>query len=175
MARICRRAGAKLRDHCMIVRRSLGELSRFARDNEVNYLISLVGGCHFSFANIFLNTKSWAWPIVTCTIKSHTSKSDIEHLAEGLERCRKAMLLSKVAIAGGAICILAYFLGVISFDPTIVIGALAAIIGGVVVFGSNPSTSKQIVAAIKTAETQRAKLIDMIDFRGVGASRGGGL
>ncbi|MGB8639910.1 MAG: hypothetical protein WCD30_17510 [Pseudolabrys sp.] len=102
-------------------------------------------------------------------------EADIEHLAQGLDRCRKAMLLSKVAISGGGICILAYFLGVISFDPTIMIGALAAIIGGVVVFGSNSTTSKQITAAMKAAETQRAKLIDMIDFRGVGAGRGGGL
>ena len=45
------------------------------------------------------------------------------------------MLLSKGAIAAGGICILAYFLG-IRFDPTTVIGALAAIIGGVVVLGS---------------------------------------
>ena len=63
-------------------------------------------------------------------------EADIEHLADGLERCRKAMLLSKVAVTAGGICILAYFLG-IRFDPTIVIGALAAIIGGVVVLGSN--------------------------------------
>lgn len=98
-------------------------------------------------------------------------EGDIEQLADGLDRCRKAMLLSKVAIAGGGICILAYFLGVISFDPAIMIGALAAVIGGVVVFGSNLSTSKQTTAAMKAAETQRAELIDMIDLRGVGAHR----
>ena len=99
-------------------------------------------------------------------------ESDIEQLAEGLERCRKAMLLSKGAIAAGGICILAYFLG-IRFNPTTVIGALAAIIGGVVVLGSNSSTSKQTMAAMKAAATQRAKLIDMIDLRGVGTSRSG--
>jgi hypothetical protein len=94
-------------------------------------------------------------------------ESDIEHLAEGLERCRKAMLLSKVAIGAGGICILAYFLG-IRFDPTIVIGALAAIIGGVVVLGSNSSTSKQTMAAMKAADAQRAELISLIDLRAVG-------
>ena len=99
-------------------------------------------------------------------------EADIEQLAEGLERCRKAMLLSKISVAAGGICISAYLLGVISFDPTIMIGAIAAIIGGVVAFGSNWSTSKQVAAAIKTAETQRAKLIDFIDLRAVGASRG---
>jgi hypothetical protein len=50
---------------------------------------------------------------------------DIEHLAETLDRCRKAMLLSKVAIGAGAVCVLAYLLGAIGFDPTAMIGAIA--------------------------------------------------
>jgi hypothetical protein len=100
-------------------------------------------------------------------------EADIEHLTQGLDRCRKAMLLSKVAIAAGGILILAYFLGAMSFDPAILIGALAAIIGGVVVFGSNSTTSKQIMAAIKAAEIRRAELIEMIDLRTVGARPGG--
>ena len=98
-------------------------------------------------------------------------EADIEHLAQTLERCRKAMLISKVAIGAGGICILAYFLRPIRFDPTILIGALAAIIGGIVGFGSNSSTSKQTLAAMKDAEAQRAKLIGMIDPRPVGARK----
>ena len=78
------------------------------------------------------------------------------------------MLLSKVAIAGGGIGVLAYFLGPIRFDPTIMIGAIAAIVGGVVVFGSNSSTSKQAMAAMKDAEARKAELIGMIDLRTVG-------
>ena len=79
-------------------------------------------------------------------------EADIEQLADGLDRCRKAMLLSKVAIAAGVIWILAYLLGAISFEPATIIAALAAIIGGVVVFGSNLSTSRQTMAAMKAAE-----------------------
>ena len=67
-------------------------------------------------------------------------ESDIEQLAKTLDGCRKAMLLSKVAIAAGGIWILAYLLGAIRFEPATMIGAIAAIIGGVVVFGSNSST-----------------------------------
>ena len=95
---------------------------------------------------------------------------DIEQLAETLDGCRKAMLFSKVVITAGGIWILAYFLGAIRFDPTAMIASIAAIIGGVVVFGSNSSTSKQTTAAMKVAETQRAELIDMIDLRAIGAS-----
>jgi hypothetical protein len=95
-------------------------------------------------------------------------EAEIEELAKSLEGCRKAMLLSKVAIAAGGILILAYFL--LRLDPTTVIGAIAAVIGGVVVFGSNLTTSKQTTTAIKAAEKHRAELIDMIDLRAVGAS-----
>jgi hypothetical protein len=95
-------------------------------------------------------------------------EADIGQLAEGLDRCRKAMLLSKLAIGAGGILMLAYFLGAMNFDPAILIAALAAIIGGVVVHGSNLSTSKQITAVMKAAETQRVNLIDMIDPRAVG-------
>ena len=59
-------------------------------------------------------------------------ESDIEQLAQTLEKCRKAILFSKVAIGAGAIWILAY-LGAIRFDPTMMIAAIAAVIGGVVI------------------------------------------
>jgi hypothetical protein len=96
---------------------------------------------------------------------------DIDKLAESLERCRKAMLFSNVAIAAGVIWILAYLLGTIRFEPATMIGAIAAVIGGVVVFGSNWSTSKQTTAAIKATEMRRAELIDMTDPRSVGTNR----
>ena len=91
-------------------------------------------------------------------------ETDIDELAKTLDGCRKAMLLSKVAVAAGGIWILAYLLGAMRFDPEAMIAAIAAIIGGIVVSGSNSSTSMQTMAAIKTAEMQRAKLIDMIIF-----------
>ena len=100
-------------------------------------------------------------------------EADIEELADSLDRCRKAMLLSKIAIAGGGICMMAYLLGPIRFDPAIMIGAIAGIVGGVVLFGSNSSTWKQTMAAMKDAESQRAKLIDRIDFGAADSSRGG--
>jgi hypothetical protein len=45
------------------------------------------------------------------------------------------------------------------------IGAIAVVIGGTVVFGSNASTSKQTAVAIKTAEALRAELIGKINLR----------
>ena len=99
-------------------------------------------------------------------------EAEIEQLAQTLEGCRKAMALSRVAIAVGGIWIVVYFLGVFRFDPALMVGAIAAIIGGIVILGSNSSTSKQTMAAMKFAEAERARLIDIINPRAVGARRG---
>jgi len=67
-------------------------------------------------------------------------EAHIEELTDIMERCRKIVLISKVAIAAGGILILATIIGAVGFDPTVLIGAIAAVIGGTVVFGSNTST-----------------------------------
>ena len=83
---------------------------------------------------------------------------EIEELADVIERCRKSILIAKVAITAGGILILAFTVGVIRFDPTVMIGAIAAVIGGTVVFGSNTSTLKQTTDAMKAAKARRAHL-----------------
>jgi hypothetical protein len=94
-------------------------------------------------------------------------EADIEQLAETLERCRKAILLSKLSIGVGAVWMLAYLVGAVGFVPAAMVGAIAAIIGGIVVFGSNSTTSKQTMAAMKDVEILRTRLIDRIDPRTV--------
>jgi hypothetical protein len=92
----------------------------------------------------------------------------IEELADVVESCRKVILASKAAIAAGALLILAVVIGVIRFDPLSMIGALAAVLGGIVLFGSNASTSKQATAALRAAEARRVELIDAMELRPVG-------
>src|SRR6266540_4057209 len=89
----------------------------------------------------------------------------IEELADVTERCRKIILISKAAIAAGGTLILAIIIGAVGFDPTIMIGAIAAAIGGTVVFGSNTSTLKQTTTDMKAAEAHRAELINRMDLR----------
>jgi hypothetical protein len=91
----------------------------------------------------------------------------IDELAETVEGCRKIILASKIAIAAGGISMAAILFGAIRFDPLVMVAAMAAILGGVVVFGSNVSTSQQTVARIKEAETARAELIDKLELRAV--------
>jgi len=91
----------------------------------------------------------------------------IEELSDVMESCRKIMLASRIAIAAGAAWLVAFTLGATGFHPVAMIAALAAIIGGIVVFGSNTGTSKQAAAALKQAEAQRIALIDRINPRPV--------
>jgi hypothetical protein len=99
----------------------------------------------------------------------------IEELVEAIERCRKIALMSRVAIVLGGILILITVIGVIRFDPMIMIGAIAAAIGGTVVLGSNSSTAEETAAALKAAEAHRAELIGGINLRLVGDGDSGSL
>ena len=95
-------------------------------------------------------------------------ETHLEKLTDAVEKCRKIDLISKVAIAGGGLLILATTFGVVGFNPAVTMGSIAAVIGGTVIFGSNASTLKQTAAAVKAAETHRAELISRLDFRVVG-------
>jgi hypothetical protein len=99
-------------------------------------------------------------------------EAKIEEFTGAIERCRKAMLVSKVAIAAGGLWLLAFTFGAIGFDPMAMIAAISAVIGGTVVFGSNTSTSKQAAVDIKAAEALRAELIGKISLRMVGEAEG---
>jgi hypothetical protein len=89
----------------------------------------------------------------------------IDELAEVMERCRKIILASKVAIAGGGIWMLAVIVGTVGFDPLAMVAAIAAVLGGTVLFGSNTTTAKQISAAMRDAEARRAELIGGLELR----------
>jgi hypothetical protein len=95
-------------------------------------------------------------------------EEQIEELAGALERCRKTALASKAAMVLGAILLAAIILGVVAFDPMAMVAALAALLGGIVVFGSNNSTSHQLSQSMKNAEALRAALIGRLDIRLVG-------
>ena len=89
----------------------------------------------------------------------------LEELAEVSERCRKIILVSKVAIAGGVSLLLVMVLGLFGSDQVAAIGSIAVVLGGIVSFGSNVSTLRQTTAAMSAAEVRRSYLISRIDLR----------
>jgi hypothetical protein len=96
----------------------------------------------------------------------------IEDLAETIERCRKLILVSKVAMAAGAILLAAVTLGAFASSALPLILAITGILGGVVVLGSNTTTADAARADLKAAEVRRAELIGMIELQVVGGRFG---
>jgi hypothetical protein len=89
----------------------------------------------------------------------------IEALAEIAERCRKFILASKVAIAGGFALLLVMMLGLFEGGLVALLGSIALVLGGIVSLGSNISTLRETEADISDAEAMRSELISGIDLR----------
>jgi hypothetical protein len=92
----------------------------------------------------------------------------LEELAEVAERCRKIILVSKVAIASGSAVLLVMILGLFPSNQVAALGSIAVVLGAVVSLGSNVGTLRQTMAAISAAELLRSDMIDRIDLRVVG-------
>ena len=89
----------------------------------------------------------------------------IEAMAEIAERCRKIIMASKAAVAGGFALLLVLMLGLLGSSQVTALGSIALVLGGIVSLGSNVSTLRQTEAAISAAEALRSELIGRIDLR----------
>jgi len=98
-------------------------------------------------------------------------EAHIEALTESIERCRKIALGSKISIAAGAVWFALLLLWIVSFTPTGFVAALAAVLGGIVLLGSNATTWAQIEGDLHAAEKMRADLIGTIELRVVGEEK----
>ena len=95
----------------------------------------------------------------------------IEELGEAVARCRKISLAAKVAIGAGAAWLALTLLSLAPFVPFMLVGAMAAVIGGVVLLGSNSTTWTQTEAQLRASEAMRAEWIGRLELRVVEESR----
>jgi hypothetical protein len=89
----------------------------------------------------------------------------VEELAAKIESCRKFILASRIAVAGGGVVLAATLVGVIRSDFGFMAAAVSLLLGGIVVWGSNSSTAKEATKELAAAETERAALIERINPR----------
>ena len=89
----------------------------------------------------------------------------IERLAEIAERCRKFILASKLAIAGGVALLLVVALGLFGAGLSTALGSIALVLGGIVSLGSNISTLRETEADISELEAVRRDLIGGMGLR----------
>ena len=95
-------------------------------------------------------------------------EAEIEERSAAIERCRKVILVSKIAAACGGLAIILLLLGIIPSNATLLIISIAAVLGGLVGLGSTTTTAGQLADAVKDAEARRAALIGTISLTVVG-------
>jgi hypothetical protein len=94
-------------------------------------------------------------------------EAEIERLARVAESCRKVILAAKVAIALGALVLVVTIAGLVRFDQLVMLGAIAAILGGIAAAGSNATTLREACENMRDAEARRAALIGALPFSSV--------
>ncbi len=89
-----------------------------------------------------------------------------ERVAERMETCRKAMLIARAMILVGAALFLVDLLGFVRLAPTLALLGLGGAIAGIVIYGAHHSTRVEADEQLRKIETERARLIDGLEFRG---------
>jgi hypothetical protein len=92
----------------------------------------------------------------------------IDELQAKIESCRKFQLAARAAIALGGLFLAAGLLGVVSLDALGLTASTAAVLGGIVVAGSNGSTAKEAAGQLAEAAANRAAIIGTMQLRIVG-------
>jgi hypothetical protein len=95
----------------------------------------------------------------------------IEALRDSIARCRKIGLAAKLVITAGAGVLLFTLFGLVPFLTAPVITAIAAVIGGIVLAGSNSTTWQQTETRLRNSEALRAEMIGGIEMRVVEESK----
>ncbi len=95
-------------------------------------------------------------------------EAHIEQLVAKIESCRKFILAARIAAAGGGVGLAAMVFGAIRLDLEVMMAAMAALLGGIVAWGSNTSTAREASDEMAAAETERAALIGQLDLHAAG-------
>ena len=88
----------------------------------------------------------------------------IDALRDEIESCRKAILVSRVALAAGCLWVLVFLIGLTGSIVGFLL-AVAACLGGIVGAGSNVTTRAQAEAELAQCKAERDALIDGLELR----------
>lgn len=91
-------------------------------------------------------------------------EEDIEVCAERIEGCRKFIMAARIAIITGGIVLAAILFGAVRFNPLLMAVGVAAVLGGIVAWGSNGSTAREAAKEMAKSEAERTALIGLIDL-----------
>ena len=87
-------------------------------------------------------------------------EAEIEALIRVADRCRKVIVLAKLAAIAGGLLLAFTLTGLVPLGPLGLVMAITAVLGGIALFGSHTRTLAQVTTTIKAHEARRAELID---------------
>lgn len=88
----------------------------------------------------------------------------MDALRDEIETCRKAIIVSRAAIGGGAAWVIAAAFGLTGSTIGLLL-AIAACLGGFVGIGSNATTQQQARTELAQLKAERDSLIDSFELR----------
>ncbi len=92
---------------------------------------------------------------------------EIDRLTDAAERCRKIGLAARIAAGLGGLVLIGLVTGILRFSPEFLVTALAALVGGIALMGSNQGTADEVKAQIDAAVRRRSDLIDALKLTAV--------
>ncbi|MFD2224913.1 hypothetical protein ACFSM9_14330 [Microvirga arabica] len=94
-------------------------------------------------------------------------ESEIDVLSEAAERCRKSMVVARVAILAGVLLVGASLAGLVRTDALALVIGIAATLAGIGFLGSSRGSLEQITGKIRASEARRDRIIDGMSLQSV--------
>jgi hypothetical protein len=94
-------------------------------------------------------------------------EADIDALSDAAERCRKSMIVARLAIIAGVLLVGASLSGFVRTDALVLVIGIAATLAGIGLLGSSRGSLEHITGKIRASEARRGELIDGMNLQTV--------
>jgi hypothetical protein len=94
-------------------------------------------------------------------------EADIDALSDAAERCRKSMIVARLAVIAGVLLVGASLFGFVRTDALVLVIGIAATLAGIGFLGSSRGSLEHITDRIRASEARRDELIDGMNLQAV--------
>jgi predicted benzoate:H+ symporter BenE len=94
-------------------------------------------------------------------------EADIDALSDAAERCRKSMIVARMAVIAGVLLVGASLSGFVRTDALVLVIGIAATLAGIGLLGSSRGSLEHITGKIRTSEARRDELINGMNLQTV--------
>jgi predicted benzoate:H+ symporter BenE len=92
-------------------------------------------------------------------------EADIDALSDAAERCRKSMIVARMAVIAGVLLVGASLSGFVRTDALILVIGIAATLAGIGLLGSSRGSLEHITGKIRASEARRDGMIDGMNLQ----------